>query len=650
MKTTPGWRPSLVAISSAAALALLLLSCQREIVSPSSTRSSVAPSLAQASVGDWPTYSGDLSGRRYSRLSRISRENVGTLRPKWTYKLGRRPGGDFSQATPLAIAGRVFLPAGNSVASLDGSTGKVIWRRELGGGRVSYRGVAYWPGTEGYRPRILVTMGRQLLALEAQSGELVEDFGSHGSAALEVPYLGAPTVFGNIVLVGSNVPEALSGEPGSVSAYDAIQGTRLWTFHTVPQGEEGAKTWGDGWKARSGANVWAFSLSVDAERGLVYVPVAAPADDYWGADRPGDNLYSNSVVALDARDGHYVWHFQTVHHDLWNYDLCSAPTLLELRGSDGGAMPGLALAGKTGYLYLLDRSTGQPVFEMREQPVPAGNVPGEWYSPTQPVPVKPPPVSRTSFSQSDLVSAGDTTPEHAEAAQAWWKRSGLKDSGPFTPFSLRGTGPPVSTMQMPGAQGGVCWGGLGLDPSTGWLYCNARNLGMVGYLEPNPEYQPGSNAKFVRNGVDGEGAFSAARAAFAGPEGKMTSLPAGKPPWSQLVAVDSQKGEIVWRTPLGAVPGLPEDKQKLGLARNAGPLVTAGGLVFIGAAVDRKVRAFDARTGEEVWAWDLQAPGEANPMTYLGGDGEQYVAIVAADTLYAFTTVAALATPRDGER
>ena len=559
------------------------------------------------------------------------------LRPRWVmdFETGRHR--RKSQATPLAVNGLLYLPAGNGVQCLEGATGEVVWRCEFEEGFVSHRGVGYWPGDASNSARIFVVVDRELVALDASTGQLVQGFGASGKAQLSVPYQGAPTVFRNTVVVGSNVPDIALGESGNPSAYDAITGEKVWDFQTVLQGKPGTESWGEGWRGRSGTNVWAFSVTIDPLNELVYIPISAPADDFWGGDRPGHNLYSDSLVALKVRTGEYVWHFQTIHHDLWNFDLPSAPTLLNTKGPDGREVQALALAGKTGYLYILDRLTGEPIFPVEERAVATGNVPGEWYSKTQPVPVKLPPLCRTSFTRADLVTPSDTSPEHAAAAQKFWERhGGLRHDGPFTPFRVRTAEYPESTLQIPGAQGGVCWGGLALEPKSGVIYCNSKNSGQVGFMEKNSK--PDDGPRYVRNSVDGGGALENTYVEFKGADGNTARLPCTKPPWANLVAVDCRKGTILWEVPLGLSESLPPSKQLTGLSLNAGPLVTAGGLVFIGATVDRRVRAFDSSTGKEVWSWQLDAPADANPMTFLGNDGQQYLGIVARDRLLVFSS------------
>ncbi|MFS8607273.1 MAG: PQQ-binding-like beta-propeller repeat protein, partial [Gammaproteobacteria bacterium] len=395
-------------------------------------------------------------------------------------------------------------------------------------------------------------------------------------------------------------------------------------------------------------NMWAFAAPVDAARGIVYLPIAGPAANYYGGDRPGINLFANSIVAVEAATGKYLWHFQTVHHDLWDSDMPSAGALLDVV-VDGKRVPSLVHVGKTSYMFVLNRENGEPVIPVEERPVPKGDVPGEWYSPTQPFPVKPPPLSRVTVTKADIVTPEDTTPEHSAACHEFWERSGgFYNAGPFTPFMYHAKGtPPKSTIQVPGGTGGVNWGGVAADPTTGIVYVNAQNTSLVGWVEdkdPNVTYSfeaVGSKQPYDRASILGIGPFFSFSAPIDGkwdengrPAGP--TLPCYRPPWANLIAVDTNTGEILWKSVLGINELLPEGKQLVGNAGSAGPTVTAGGLVFVGATNDRRFRAFDARTGEELWSAVLEANGNANPMSYESASGKQHVAIVGGDTLHVF--------------
>jgi glucose dehydrogenase len=617
---------------------------------------SALPAAAQIAPADWPNYSRDLAGTRYSPLDQITPANVTTLHQAWTFSPkidpttppvtpAATPVGT-SAATPVVIAGVMYLPAGKRVVALDGVTGTAIWTYELPSGVASQRGVAYWPGDKQNPPRILFTAGTKLVALNAKTGKIDPGFGNEGQVEMVVPYSGVPTIYKNIAMVGASVGEVPVGEPGDSRAYDARTGKKLWDFHSVPRpGEVGHETWmDDGWKGRSGVNVWGWYMTVDEARGTVYMTFGSPAANYWGGDRPGANLFGNSVVAVDAVTGKYKWHFQTVHHDLWDSDLPPAPSLIDIV-KDGKKIPALAQIGKTGWMFILDRTNGKPVFGVEERPVPKGDVPGEWYSPTQPFPLKPPPLARVSFKPEDIVTAEDTTPEHAKACQAMWeKNGGFSDAGPFTPWSLHEDGtPPKSAIQFPGGSGGINWGGTAADPKTGYVFLNTHDGALIGWLEkrkPGANYgrlTEGSNQPYDRGSVDGPGPYHVFSATVKDAGGKTLGIwPCQKPPWARLIAVNANTGDIAWQTPLGLVEGLPEGKQNFGSSGSAGPLATASGLVFIGATSDRRFRAFDSKTGQELWAAKLAKVANANPMTYQGKNGKQYVAIMATDSLMVF--------------
>jgi quinoprotein glucose dehydrogenase len=604
-------------------------------------------------AGDWPTYNRDLAGTRFSPLAQITPENVSRLQPAWTFSLrppnppagGGGPGGGASQAVPIVVNGVMYLPFQNKVVALEADTGKIIWEYQLAQGQASRRGLAFWPGEGSDPSRIMVTSGSRLLALNAATGDLSSGFGRDGIVETVVPYNSAPTIFKNVVMIGANVNEVPQGPPGDTRAYDAHTGKKLWDFHTVPQpGEFGNNTWGDGWKERSGTNIWGFSMTVDEPRGLVYMPIGGPAANYYGGDRPGDNLFGNSIVAVDVQTGKRMWHFQTVHHDLWDLDQPSAPGLVDIM-QNGRTVPALAAISKTGYLFILDRTNGKAVFGVEERPVPKGDVPGEWYSPTQPFPVKPGPLSRISFDKErDMVTAADTSAEHVQACQEMWdKAGGYENKGPFTPFRYHEDGaPPKSTITFPGGTGGVNWGGTATDPRTGFIFMNSHDTSLVGWVEkrkPGVEYSfdtRGSNALYDRASVDGPGPFHTFSAPFKTADGRTVSLPCQRPPWAKLIAVNANTGEVAWQTTLGLTEALPEGKQNTGNSGSAGPTVTGGGLVFIGATNDRRFRAFDSKTGKQLWMARLDAPGNANPISYQGKNGKQYVAIVATDSVVVF--------------
>jgi quinoprotein glucose dehydrogenase len=642
--------------------------------------------------GDWPLYSRSLAGTRYSPLTEINASNVAKLAPAWSVRLtqpaGRRGGGPPAagdaapasrgagaagnpaagqargssnetldttgsnpQATPIVVGGVMYLPArGNQVLAIEAHTGKEIWRYLMPlGMATTARGVAYWPGDGRLSPRILLTAGARLVALDAATGVPSAGFGRNGVVEIGVPWNGVPTIYKNIAILGATTGEVALAEPGDTRAFDIRTGTHLWDFHTVPlPGELGHDTWLDrGWRNRSGVNVWAWYMTLDEERGILYMPVAGPAGNYWGGDRPGNNLFANSIVAVNAESGKYLWHFQTVHHDLWDSDMPSPPALVDIV-HNGRRIPALASVGKTGWMFILDRVTGKPVFGIEERPVPQGNVPGEWYSPTQPFPIKPArPLSRVDFDKDrDMVRPEDTSAQHVAECQALWDKSGgFANAGAFTPFGFHVAGEaPKSTIQFPGGTGGVNWGGAAADPTTGYVFVNAHDTSLVGWIEekrPGQNYgrgTEGSTIPYDRGSVNGAGPYFTFSAPLKDDTGRtIANLPCHRPPWGRLVAVNANTGEIAWETPLGLTEALPDGKQLTGNSGSAGPTATAGGLVFVGATPDRRFRAFDSKTGKEVWVARVDGQINANPMTYQGGDGRQYVAVVATDTLVAFT-------------
>lgn len=624
-----------------------------------------------AAVGDWPMYNRDSASSRYSPLKQIDTKNVSNLKEAWTFTTavptppGAAPsgrgrgrgrggaGGIGNEVTPIVIKGVMYVPAGNLVVALEADTGKEVWRYQMERGQASSRGVAYWPGDKDNPPRIIFTSGNNLVALNANTGKLDPGFGNEGIVDMKIGYGGVPTIFKNLVMVGANSLENPVGPYANERAFDARTGAKLWEFQNVAlPGQPGHDTWlNDGWKDRAGANVWGFQMTVDEQRGILYIPVDGPASNYYGGDRPGANLYGNSIVAVDAQTGKYLWHFQTVHHDLWDYDNPPAPVLMDVTIKEGPMkgkkVPVIAQIGKTGWMYILDRVTGKPVFGVEERKVATGDVPGEWYSPTQPFPVKPPHLGRIDFKPEDLVTAADTTPEHATACKALYDRSGgFYNAGAFTPFLYHEEGkPPRSTIIFPGATGGTDWGGTAIDPKEGYVFAYVQNMGQIGWTEKKVEGRQysfdenGSKLEYSRASVDGGGPFFTFSAQVKDADGKVIGTwPCQKPPWGQLYAVDVKTGDFAWQVPLGITPQLPPGKQNTGRSGSsfAGPTATAGGLVFIGSVPDNRFRAIDSKNGKELWTFDLGAQGNANPMVYEGKNGKEYVAIVAGRMVHTF--------------
>ena len=605
--------------------------------------------LAQDSIpeGDWRTINRDAKATRYSPLDDIDRSNVAQLSEAWNY-----PFRSFNTAVPLVIDGTMYFPAGNRVIALDADTGREKWVYTLPNGdngqprNASTRGVSYWPGDSATPARILVMATTKMLALDAATGQPSAGFGEGGMIDVGIGYGGTPTIAEDVAIIGAATLENQPGDPGNTRAFDVRTGRKLWEFSSVAQpGTPGNETWGNGWKGRSGTNMWAFSAPVDRERGIVIIPLGSPAPNYWGGERPGANLYGNSLVALDYKTGEYKWHFQTVHHDLWDIDQATAGALLEVDGR-----PVIASVNKSSLFFVIDRETGEPHLPVEERPVPAGDVPGEYYHPTQPIPVNTPPLSRVSLTYDDIVDAEDTTPEHAKACRDMWDEAGgYLNFGIYTPFFYKAAGaPPRSTIQLPGGTGGVNWGGPAADPTTGLVYVNAQDTSLVGWVERKETTESysfdanSSDQPYDRASVNGKGPFFSFSAPLSGQydaQGRAQGpqAPCYKPPWGELVAVDANDGEIKWSTPLGVIDELPEGKRLVGNSGSAGPTVTAGGLVFVGATNDRRFRAFDAATGQQLWETQLRANANANPMTYRGKSGKQYVAINAGGTIVSYS-------------
>ena len=563
---------------------------------------------------------------RYSPLDQIHRGNVAELEVAWTYHTGElERGGKTIECTPLVVDGVMYLTTGHlRVIALDAATGRELWAFDpfadgppaypLASGGVN-RGLAYWSDgrPEGERRILHGAADGRLFSLDARTGELDPEFGTQGVRDLRqgierdlsgLPYgpTSAPNVFADIVILGFSTSEGPGpAAPGDVRAFDVRTGADLWRFHTVPRpGEFGHDTWeGDSWENRGGTNAWG-GISVDEQRGWAFFGLGSAAFDFYGGDRPGENLFANCVVALDARTGERKWHFQTLHHDLWDHDLPSYPNLVEItRG--GETRDAVAQVTKTGYVFLFDRDSGEPLFEVREQPVAQSDVPGEKAWPTQPVPVRPPPIAPTSIGEEDLT---DISRESHEAVLEQYR--GLRAGPAFMPPSLGGS------LVVPGFHGGATWSGASFDPTTNLLYVSSNNVPNVLTLREAPE---GRRYAYEATGYH----------KFLDPEG----YPAVTPPWGMLTAIDLARGELVWQVVLGEHPeltarGIPPT----GTENFGGTIVTAGGLVFIGGSSDERFHAYDSATGELLWQTKLPAGGYATPCTYRVG-GRQYVAIAA---------------------
>ena len=591
------------------------------------------PQADAAAAGDWPTYNRDLAGTRFSPLKSIRADNVGNLRQAWVYAVGRSVA-EGAGLTPLAVAGVLYLAAADRIVALRADTGEELWRFPVA--VIPRRSLVYWPGQADLPARVYFTSGQRLVALEAATGIKALGFGREGEIEMPAAYAAAPTRFENLLLVGSN------GAPGGVRALDARTGTEVWSFSGVPRpGDPGHETWlSEGLGGRVHVPHEPM-FTIDVDRALVYAVLGGPGpSDYYGGARLGDTLFGNSIVALDVRTGRRRWHFQTVRHDIWGYDLPAAPSLLDAR-IRGEVVPLLAVAGETGYVYLLNRATGVPVFGIEERSVPPSDVPGETTASAQPIPLKPGPIARVSFAPDDLVTAEETTPEHADVCRALAERSGtLHNAGPFTPYAFRAPdAAPRATLLFPGVTGGPGWGGTAADASTGYVFVNTSNLGTLGWFEPDPSAARGDPDAGADGGSSSVAGGPRARfwadaagqaAGSTGEAGNALPWPCQKPPWGELVAIDAATGDLAWRVPLGITEELPEGRRRTGRPSSGGPIVTAGGVVFIGATDDRRFRAFDARTGAELWQTEVALSAQAVPITYEANDGKQYVVIAAA--------------------
>jgi glucose dehydrogenase len=563
---------------------------------------------------DWPSYGNDPGAMRFFSSRQINANNVEQLRPAWTLRTGKSG----SEATPIVVDGIMYVTAPDGVYAIVPETGELLWRYDAS--PMALRGLTYWKPKSGYHSRVFVGNGPFLLGLDVATGRPAPGFGNEGRVDLKQGVLGdlkdgryalqsPPAVFGDVIITGCSNGEGspTAGAYGDIRGWDAKTGKLLWTFHTVPRpGEEGSETWpSDGWKNRSGTNVWGF-FTIDVKRGIVYAPLGAPTSDFYGADRVGDNLYGNSLVALEARTGKKLWHQQLVHHDLWDFDLAAPPALFDIR-RNGRIIPAVAQITKMGLLFIFDRTTGEPVYGMEERPVPQSAVPGEATAKTQPFPLKPPPLAKTTFRMEDLYNR---SPEQDRFCKELFATNHMAIGPLYTPLPVEG-----NALFFPSTLGGGNWGGVSVDPSLGLLFVNIMNVGQWGHLEKR-------GSEFVRTSADGP---------YARFWNRDTRVPCQNPPFGELIAVDLASGDIAWRSVLGRIEALEAvGVRDTGSLNLGGSIATAGGLVFIGATNDSQFRAFDSKSGRLLWETKLEASAHSSPITYMGRDGRQYVAIMAA--------------------
>ena len=622
------------------------------------TIATCSPAFAQSAVptAQWPNYGNDPGGQRYSPLNQINQQNVGQLKLAWTYHTGDVSDGTHAKRksafenTPIVIDGTMYISTPFSrVVALDPETGQKKWsydphldlQSSYSEGLIN-RGVSTWSdATRGAdqpcRRRIFIaTIDARLIALDATSGHTCADFGAGGQIDLkatanittlyngEYEVTSPPAIIDDMVIVGSAIADnTRTDEPtGVVRAFDARTGQVKWSWYPIPRdaSDPAAKTWAPGAAAKTGAaNVWSI-ISVDRDNDLVYLPGSSASPDYYGGERFGDDLYSDTLVALHAKSGQVAWYFQTTHHDLWDYDNPSMPLLCTIH-KDSQDIPAVVQGTKRGSLFIFNRLTRAPVYPIVERSVPQTDVPGELTSATQPFPTLPPPLVPLTISADDAwgVMYFDRLGCHKQMAA-------LRAEGIFTPPSLNGT------MQIPGNVGGMNWSSAAFDPQRQLLVTNTNNLALDVHLIPRADFTmpPGGNRMGVQyteqNGTPYGMSRAIMRSSFPG-------FPCNPPPWGSLTAVDLATGAIKWTVPLGNIfraRHLPLPDPHWGSPNLGGAIVTAGGLTFIGATIDPYFRAFDTDTGKLLWETELPAGGNATPMTYrIRPDGKQYVVIAA---------------------
>jgi quinoprotein glucose dehydrogenase len=608
-------------------------------------------SFADQGGSDWPVYGHAAGGQRYSPLATINRQNVGSLKVAWTFRTGDAytpPHGRPTafESTPLYINGTLYLstPLGRVIA-LDPLTGKERWSydskvpKDKGYGDFANRGVAAWTSPSGQLRLFLATIDARLIAIDAATGKPSAGFGQNGEVNLRIGLrippepngfadyeeTSPPAVVGNTVIVGSGIQDNnRTNEPsGEARGFDAASGKLKWSWDPIPQSSSlpGGDSWKDGSAARTGAaNAWSIIVA-DTARKLVFVPTGSASPDYYGGERLGDNRFSDSLVALRAETGEFVWGFQTVHHDLWDYDVASPAVLFDVH-RDGQTIPAVGVGSKTGHFFILHRETGKPIFPVEERPVAQSDVPGEVASPTQPFPTAPRPLAREKLNPDEIQGPDDD--------RKWCRDriAGLRSEGIFTPPSIKGS------LIIPGNAGGMSWSGAAYDPANHLLVMPVNNFVAEVRLIARADFDREEAAA----GRDLSGGWEFARQ-LGTPYGMArrflrspAGIPCTPPPFGTLNAIDSDTAEVRWSVPLGQIPslgGTPPPPPEWGSISLGGPIITAGGLVFVAGTLDPAIRAYDVKTGKELWKADLPTSARSTPMTFRGPNGKQFVLISA---------------------
>ncbi|MDX1561609.1 MAG: pyrroloquinoline quinone-dependent dehydrogenase [Gammaproteobacteria bacterium] len=575
----------------------------------------------------WDQYLGGSDSSQYSSLDQINRGNVTELELAWSFPTGQAN----PTFNPIVVDGIMYVLAGRTYVALDAATGEEIWRHE-NEGPVGTRGVNYWESEDRSDRRLVFLNSGMLSAIDAQTGEAITSFGDNGKVDLRIGLAGTTEgiralqtsnpgrIFEDLIIISLPASGAsYTSLPADIHAYNILTGELEWVFHTVPRpGEFGADTWPEEGLGRyGGVHNWSES-TVDTELGIVYIPTGTARFDFYGGNRHGQNLFGNSIVALDARTGERLWHFQTIHHDLWDLDIPQAPKLLTVT-HDGEEIQAVAQATKQGLLFVFDRVTGEPLWEIEERPVPESDVPGEEAWPTQPFPTRPPPFARQSFTVDDInpyIPEADQQALRENLTNVW------RNEGSYTPPSLEGT------VMMPGHNGGTNWGGSAVDPVNGRFFVVSKELPTLVTLSV-----PGEGGRRGGGGVTVDQIPGAGEdfVPYVSPVNFMIQsegLSAIGPPWSQLTAYDLNTGEIIWQVPNGGVYELMQQgiEDTGAHAPRGGPVVTAGGLIFVATASDRKFRARDVDSGAVLWEYDLPAGSDGVPAVYAV-DGRQYIAV-----------------------